>query len=226
MKSEDQTAVSVKEIESRVLRLCDLEKRRIGQDLHDSTGQLLTGISLMSKALSHRLEDMGLKEASAANRLAELVDEMIRQIRNVIAGLAPAEIQDQSASDALCQLCSKVEKIHEIRCEFRDESACEINDPEVVKNLYFIAQESVNNALRHGEADQITVTLLCSGSEGMLCIVNNGECRVEDFHSETGLGVNTMRCRAQALDGELKIERVSEDNLSVICRFRIPVLEE
>ena len=212
------------EIERRVLDMCDMEKRRIGQDLHDSIGQQLTGISLISKALEHRLREAQYPEADSLKELAEMVDQMIDQIRNVVSGMAPSEVQSRNAETALESLCQRIEQVHHIRCTFNYEIPDLIEDADTVKNLYFVATEAINNAIRHGEADQIDVHLRQgTGTHiGELIIRNNGNCDMTDFSSSTGIGLSSMRFRAEALNGQLDIERYPDRRVAVICSFRIP----
>jgi signal transduction histidine kinase len=210
------------EVERKILELCDLEKQRIGRDLHDGVGQQLTGISLMSKALEHRLKESGNPESDKVHEIAGMVDEVINRIREVVSGMAPAEIQNQDAASALRHLCERIEQIYHIRCVFSDQlAALPITDMNMVKHLYFIAVESIHNALRHGEADQIEVRL-CQGTgahQGELVIQNNGSCSAEDFSESAGIGLCGMRFRAQALNGRLSIEEYMDHTLAVICSF-------
>jgi two-component system sensor kinase FixL len=210
------------EVERRILELCDLEKKRIGRDLHDGVGQLLTGISLQSKALAGRLKERGCPESSELQNLATMVDDVIKRIREVVAGMAPSEIQNQDAATALQQLCQQIEDIHHIRCVFSAaRPSLLINNPDIVKHLYFIAAESIHNAIRHGEADQIEVRL-CQGTgphQGELIIQNNGNCHPEDFSGTSGIGLCGMQFRAQALNGRLAIERYPDHTVAVICSF-------
>ena len=210
------------EVERKILELCDLEKKRIGQDLHDGVGQLLTGISLRCKALERRLRASRNAVAEELQALASMVDDVIRRIREIVSGMAPSEIQSQDAATALRQLCQQIEDIHHIRCVFMDtRSLPPLNDPDTVKHLYFIAAESIHNAIRHGEADQIEVRL-CQGEgphQGELVIQNNGNCGPDDFSESAGIGLCGMQFRAQALNGRLRIERHPDCTLAVICSF-------
>jgi signal transduction histidine kinase len=208
-------------LESFVLQLCDLEKRRIGQDLHDSAGQQLTGISLMCKALEHRLRNTDPSAAERVRSIAELIDDTIEQIRHVISDMAPPEIQDQDAAGALEVLCGRIEDIHHIACEFQSDFKGIITIPDVIKNLYFITQESVHNAIRHGKATRIQVKLTGTPDDGRLTIINNGTCDQERFNNQTGIGLCTMRFRARALNGTLSAGCTSPSTAAVTCCFKL-----
>ncbi len=212
------------EIDRRVLELFDMEKRRIGQDLHDSIGQQLTGISLMSKTLEHRLRETGSREAESLKLIAEMVDHAIDAIREIVAGMAPSEVQCRNAAEALEMLCQRVERIHQIRCTLTCKLINPPTRPDMVKNLYYMAAESINNAIRHGSADQIDVQLREGTGRGLgeLLIRNNGDCLQDDFERHTGIGLSGMRVRAEALNGNVSISRHSDDSVTVICTFKIP----
>lgn len=209
-----------------MLELYDLEKKRIGQDLHDGIGQQLTGISLMSRALEHRLREQGNPAADELRQLSVLVDEVIQRVRNVVAGMAPSEIQDQDAATALEQLCQHIEALYHIRCVFDDRLAATepIMNPDVVKHLYFIAAEAIHNAIRHGEADQIEVCFRhgTGPHQAELVIQDNGNGGPEGFPaSVAGVGLHGMRFRAEALDGSLSIEQHSDRSVTVTCSFSL-----
>ena len=220
--------MSVNEVERRVLSLCDLEKRRIGQDLHDSIGQQLTGINLMSKTIEHRLREDDHPAADSLKEIAEMLDKAINEIREVVAGMAPAEIQSQNAQEALDLLCQRVEHVHQIRCTLLCGLKTPLTDPDIVKNLYFVAAESINNAIRHGDADQIDVHLRGGTGRniGELVIRNNGSFSEDDFNKPTGIGLSGMRCRAEALNGEISLMRYLDGFIAVYCTFTIPPKQE
>jgi len=216
------SGVCCHEVERQMLELWDTEKRRIGHDLHDGVGQQMTGIGLLSKALEHRLRESGNPEAEEVHKIVELADEVVNRIREVVAGMAISEIQDQDAATALCHLCQRIEQCYQIRCVFSNRlTAPPITDPDMVKHLYLIAAESIHNAIRHGEADQIEVRL-CQGTgsnQGELVIQNNGNCVPDDFEKSSGIGLCGMRLRAQALNGCLNIEQYSDHTVAVRCLF-------
>ncbi|MFC1467831.1 sensor histidine kinase [Verrucomicrobiota bacterium] len=210
-----------KSLERKFLNLCDAEKRRIGHDLHDSLGQQLTGISLISKALTRKLQNKDIPEAEEAASIAKLVDSAIQQVRMVAAGLAPQEIHNNSANKALTLLCRKIEKVHQIECTFLNNAEKEIWDAEITKHIFLIVEEAIHNAIRHAHAENIKVELATSGEDGLLTIQNTGQFDEKSLINSEGLGLNTMRWRAEILDGSLSITQPSEGWLTVTCRFKL-----
>jgi signal transduction histidine kinase len=217
---------SAREAERNVLELCDLEKRRIGQDLHDGIGQQLTGIHLMSKTLERRLRDGKHSEADFARSIADLVDETIQQVRRVVAGMAPPEVENQDAASALKILCRRIETMHQIECVFSNQFATVITDADAIKNLYFIAGESIHNAIRHGKADQVKVTLSGTDARGELMITNNGSVDGKHFAGQPGIGVSSMQFRAEVLNGWVRFQPEDDHSVSVICCFSLADSQE
>ena len=81
-----------KRLEQEILEISDREKRRIGQDMHDSLGQLLTGIGFKSKSLENKIAARGkFRKRKIARQIAELVTQAIMQARGLAHGLQPVE---------------------------------------------------------------------------------------------------------------------------------------
>src|SRR5205814_9358901 len=80
-------------LEQEILDISDREKRRIGQDLHDSLGQLLTGIGFKSKSLENKIAARDLPEANAARQIADLVTQETSQARALARGLQPVDLE-------------------------------------------------------------------------------------------------------------------------------------
>lgn len=219
--TEESQCVASREVERKVLDLFDMEKRRIGQDLHDGIGQLLTGIHLMSKTLEHRLREQQNSEAGFVHSIADLIDETIQQVRGVVAGMAPPEVENQDVVSALQMLCQRIEDMHQIQCGFYNQFEGVLNDPDAIKNLYFIASESIHNAIRHGRADQLEVILTGTADQGELVVLNNGSFDGRNFTDQPGIGLSTMQFRAQALNGWLRLQPEENHSISVICHFSL-----
>jgi signal transduction histidine kinase len=135
--------------------------------------------------------------------------------------MAPPEVENKDAASALQMLCRRIEEMHQIQCEFCNRFKSVITDTDTIKNLYFIAGESIHNAIRHGRADQLKVVLTGTESHGELLISNNGSFDGKDFEGQPGIGLSTMQFRAQALNGWLRLQPEDNRSITVICRFHL-----
>ena len=114
-----------------------------------------------------------------------------------------------------------------IRTNYRAEAACEleseiiINDPEKETHLYRIAQEAVSNALRHGRAKHVSITLRrVSETECALQIVDNGAgMKKAETRASEGVGLRVMQYRANLIGGEIQVTSRGRGGVTVVCRF-------
>ena len=142
-----------KRLEKAILEISAAEQRRIGQDLHDGLGQHLTGIAFMSKVQEQKLADKGLAEAAEAARIVGLVNEAINKTRRLAHGLLPVASDAHGLMSALKRWAAEVEELFHISCRLRVRLVrFSFTTPTSATHLYRIAQEAVNNAIRHGQA--------------------------------------------------------------------------
>jgi PAS domain S-box-containing protein len=214
-----------KRLEQEVLEVSNAERRRIGQDLHDSLGQQLTGIALLSRALQQRLAARNARAAGEAHAIADLANQAAGQSRALARGLCPVELREDGLADALRQLAADTEKIFGIPCEFRCETPAPVADSAVATHLFYIAQEAVSNAVKHSRAGRITISL-SGGPDGTSVRVRDdgiGLQRAPD--KPEGLGMRTMRYRADTIGGFLDIRTVPPRGTIMRCFVRGPRAE-
>jgi two-component system, LuxR family, sensor kinase FixL len=176
-------------LEYEILRISEQERRRVGQDLHDGLGQMLTGISLIGRNMANRLEREQPELAEDMHEITDLVREADRMTRNIARGLVPVELEGDGMSAALRTLCSNAEKYFSVSCTYVEKGRVRISDSSEASNLYRIAQEAVSNAVKHGKAEEITVTLDTSPGSAVLTIEDNGVGFPEVLKEDRGMGV-------------------------------------
>jgi len=208
-----------KRLELAVLEVSNSEQRRIGQDLHDGLGQHLTGIAFMSKALEQKLAEQSLPEATDASKIVKLVNEGIHKTRELARGLLPVSSDSLGLMSALQHWAAEVEDLFRIACRLECEDPVLIHDEAATNHLYRIAQEAVHNAIRHGQARNITIRLECSGDRGSLSIQDDGSVAWNSDAAHSGMGLSIMRYRAGIIGGSLEIVRGSERGTVVTCTF-------
>lgn len=209
-------------LELEVLRISDEERRRIGLDLHDGLGQQLTGIGLIARSLARTLERSGHPAADIASEITDLVQDADEQARRLARGLVPVQLGDEGLADALRRLAENAEKLFGITCLFdaNIESYDLVNRSEAATHLYRIAQEALRNAVHHGQAETVRISLVAAAEKLRLRIQDDGTGidpkvigRAHDGTS--GMGLNIMRYRARIIGGSLDV-RPDEDGGTVI----------
>lgn len=208
-------------LEQTVHEIGEQERRHIGRYLHDDLGQLLTGIAFMCKAQEQTLRDNGLPHAADAARIVGLVNEAIHKIRRMAHGLLPMVSKPDGLMTALRSWAETVEELYGIACRFRCDEPVLIHDDSAATHLYRISQEAVTNAVKHGEAATIRITLSASHGWGVLEIQDDGEGVDESMSDTEGMGLHIMRDRARLIMGRLEVKRLTPRGTVVSCRFPI-----
>jgi PAS domain S-box-containing protein len=197
-----------RELERNVLLAIEKELGRVGLELHDDLGQNLTGIALLAKALQNKLSQANFDESLEAARILALVNDTIRQARLVSHGLSPHIVGPEGLTNALQQLADDVNSLGTTSCRFACDPGVRISDHLVARGLYRIAQEAVNNALKHSHAKSIEIELGKVGNETRLAVLDNGIGIVTARDGGSGEpALHSIRYRARVINATLKVAR-------------------
>jgi signal transduction histidine kinase len=207
-------------LEREVLEISEREQRRIGQDLHDGLCQQLTGISLLSRSLLQKLSN---HLGSEVEQITNLINETIEQTRQVTRGLLPVPEEVMGLMLALRELADGVSRSGQIVCAFHCARPVPIPDRAAATNLYRIAQEATQNAIRHAVATRIEITLTRDESAIYLEVIDDGRGLPRE-RSSTGLGLEIMAYRARSIGGFLEARRGEEGGTVVACRLPLASL--
>ena len=210
-----------KQLEKTILEISAREQRRIGQDLHDGLGQHLTGIAFMSKVQEQKLMEKDLPEAGDATKIVSLVNQAIHKTRELARGLLPVVSDAEGLMSALDRWAGEVQDLFAVNCRFQCEAPVLIHDDTVATHLYYIAQEAVNNAIKHGHARGIVIRLSATGDQGELTIQDDG-CGIGAIvPGRKGVGLHLMNYRARMAGGTLEVQRVASSGTIVTCQFPV-----
>ncbi len=208
-----------KRLEKIVLEISELEQRRIGQDLHDGLGQHLTGIAFLAKVQEQKLAEKQSPEAADAAKIVRLVNDAIRKTRELSRGLLPVVSEAHGLMSALRLYACEIEDLFGIACRFSCEETVLIHDAPMATHLYHIAQEAVNNAIKHGRAKNILVRLFSGERQGALIIRDDGVGIERPITPHAGVGLHIMNYRAGMISGSLEVRREQPRGTVVTCRF-------
>ncbi|MFH1723547.1 MAG: ATP-binding protein [Elusimicrobiota bacterium] len=209
-----------KRLEGEILEVSRREQQRIGQDLHDGLSQHLIGISLMVKVLHQKLASLSSPQANDAAAIKVHVDHAVEQTRVLAKGLYPVDLQAHGLFPTLRELSAYSESLFGVSCVVRREGPADVHDLEKGIHLYRIAQEAIANAAKHGEADEIVVTLAARGDRIVLTVEDNGIGITERSARKGGMGMHIMKYRARMIHASLEFQRRPEGGTSVRCSLR------
>lgn len=179
----------------------------------------------MSKVLEERLSEVSVPEAADAAKIVRLVNDAIRKTKELSRGLLPVVSEKHGLMSALKQRTGELEDLFQIRCRFECDEPVLIGDLNVATNLYHIAQEAVNNAIRHGKSKNIVIRLTSKDGTGELTIQDDGGGFPEKPSGQPGVGLSIMNYRAVMVGGSLKLQANPDGGISVNCKFPVRNVE-
>ena len=200
------------------------ERQRLARELHDSVTQLLYGLTLFAEA--------GRDSARAADptqvqhylgRLGETAQQALKEMRLLIFELHPPALTQAGLVGALRQRLEAVERRAGVETQLLVEKPLEL-PANVEASLYRIAEEALNNLLKHSAATRVTVRLGADEEGLVLEVTDNGQgFDLEAVRDHGGMGLVSMQERAEALGGSLRIVSAPGGGTSV--KVIVPLLE-
>lgn len=191
----------------------DIERRRIAEDLHDSLGQKLSGIKLMCENYENENDLVKLKAR---------LDEVIEEVRYISHNLVPSILEDFGLKNALRDMCNKLHHSNGARVSFRSYGVKHSLEKSMEFAIYRIAQELVNNALKHAQAEEINLQLFERDKKLILTVEDDGKgfnARKTNF--ENTFGLNSITSRTKAMNGIFTID--SQKGKGTVASIEIPL---
>jgi signal transduction histidine kinase len=208
-----------KELESELISISEREHRRVGHDLHDGVCQELSGVRFSLEAISKKRRK-GTVLRDQMDHLTGAIERAVHHIRLLSRGLAPLELEGGNLAAALDELAANTSALFQVKCTVKSRGRSQRLEIEKAINLFRIAQEAIQNAIKHGDATQIRVDL--DLIEGKLSITDNGNGIKDDDPAPArgnGMGLKIMRHRADAIQGSVAVERIPAGGVRVNCQF-------
>jgi PAS domain S-box-containing protein len=208
-------------LEQEVFRASEEEKVCIAQDLHDGLGSLLIGISYLFASMVEDLRRGKAVEAKAIKRVTDSLAEANDQARDLAHGLIGISDQPNALPGAIKRLIDWVRSTSNLACRFKAPSDIIMITNTVIGNHVFrIAQEAVNNAIRHSGAKLLTLRIKpLEDGRFALTVLDNGSGFDLEKLSDRGIGLRTMQYRAHAIGAMLRIKRRKKGGTRVECLF-------
>jgi signal transduction histidine kinase len=212
----ERTMADRQQLERELLEISEREKRRIGEDLHDMVCQELTATALFLKSTAQRIATDSAAAAKTLEESAQTVNRNVVLARKLAGGLQAIELTASGLKNALRDLAAGACDNSGIKCHVKIARGVHVGDDTVALHLYRIAQEAVTNAVKHSGAKNVLVTLDRNETHTCVSVQDDGKGFVPRKRGK-GLGLHMMRYRANALGGELKIERRRTGGTDITC---------
>jgi signal transduction histidine kinase len=198
------------------------EQQGLLHTLHDTLGQTLTAVNVLSSALGHRLEQTDATSAATARQIVQQAALALDQVRQISRGMFPVDVDTRDMMSALRELASATRAIHRVRVEVDGDLAGSQLENRIVTHLYRIAQEAVTNAVKHAQADAIRIDVKSGPGVTRLRVSDNGIGMPSNGDRREGLGLRVMRHRAGSIRASLTIRANPSGGTVVTCTLRQP----
>jgi two-component system CheB/CheR fusion protein len=210
-----------KRLEREIIEIASRERRRQSSDLHDGLGQELTGISLMLRSLAKRLGATAAQAPPELDEIIGLVNHAIQSARTMALGLSPVMRANGGLQSALTTLAAWARTNYhiDVRLRLATPAALEI-DETAATHLYLIAQEAINNSVKHGRARTVNIALRANDRILSLTVADDGVGIDANPVRTTGMGLSIMEYRAGMIGGSLRILQPKQGGTRVRCVCR------
>ena len=217
-----QLEASRKSFSQRMLQTLEAERQRVARELHDDVGQAVATVGV----LLHALEQTPGAVAAEMRPSLAATHASIRQITESVARIVrdyhPAELLGLGLEDTLRTHALQFTQRHHLALELATTSTVGLLDHEQELHLYRIAQEALANVARHADARRVIVRLKHQGHRLVLTVRDDGKGLTPEAQHAGGLGLVTMRERAELMQGELTVRAMPGKGTEVRVALRAP----
>ena len=203
-------------LEQEIVRIEERERRATSAELHDTVGQELTAVGYMLDNLEIELVERNVPVGERFKVLRSAVSTADNHVRSISRGLQPSQSASGGLPGALADLAHRVESRFPIRCSCECPSVLELEDVTATQVLR-IAQEAVNNAVKHAAPTNVRIQVVQTPSLVTLTVRDNGVGVPDDVSDCAGLGLHIMIHRAATVGGSLHIRPDDRGGTVVSC---------
>lgn len=198
-----------------ILQAIDSERERIGQELHDTLGQQLSGIKFLCTGLVQKIESRQPISPSDVMFIEQQVNVALAQTRSLAKGLTLIDFDQKELAEAFDELKMRLDQLN-IGCQIDCDRQLKLSAP-VQRELYHIAQEAVSNAIKHGRASRISIALRSDGRTSVFLAIQNDGLPFPSPHLSPGIGLKLMTRRACKIGATLEVGCGESGGACVMC---------
>jgi signal transduction histidine kinase len=205
-------------VNGKLINLAEEERRHVARELHDDIGQRLSWLAVELDTLQKQLKSQKtLRERLEA--AVTQVQELAADVHNMAHRLHSVKLQHLGLPAALREVCLQISRQHRVEVNLDADRACSSLSEDVSLCLYRVAQEALNNAVKHSHSKRVEVHLNCRREQVLLQVRDFGIGFDPATHMQ-GLGLATMHERLRMLGGTLSIQSISGGGTEVVAEAK------
>jgi PAS domain S-box-containing protein len=206
-------------LETEVARLVEDDRLHLGMELHDNICQQLAAAAIQTSNLARRLRALEPSLADTAARIAATLARAGGDAQTMARGLLPVQVQADGLMTSLAGLAQRTQDSSGVACTFQCAAPVPLHDNATATHLFRIAQEAVHNALKHGQARHIVLSLANDGHV-TLAITDDGIGIPPSDKRSPGAGLRIMAYRARIIGADLRIDPAPNGGTLVQCTLK------
>lgn len=205
-----------------IIQATEEERKRIAKDLHDGIGQQLSGLKMAIRNIKDSLDFDETLQQKQFEKISSIIDESAANVRSISHEMMPKVLMESGLVAAIADMLSKSLAVADIPYEY-DHFDEQIRLPETVEiTLFRIAQELINNIIKHANATQVNLQLYKTSKFIILVVEDDG--KGVEIKENDGHGMTNIKSRAHNINGEFIIEKGLHKG--TIATVKIPIKEK
>lgn len=212
-----------RQLEMDLVSVSEYEQQRIGQDLHDGLCQHLAAIGLAARSLASELSAQGNDCVEDAELIEQSIRGSVEEARGLARGIFPVHVDRHGLAVALSEMAKTTQRLSGLQIDVEEIGEVQVRSPETAMHLYRIAQEAVANAARHGGASRILIRVEQTKTHLILSVSDDGNGFPVEPRKGGGMGMRTMRYRAQSIGARLSLSSPDERGATLSCEMLLPL---
>ncbi len=215
-KFQAELNLQQKNAANALVRAQENERDRIAKELHDSVGTFLSTLKLNLQAFEKKIPE---EHFAAFKNNNKLIDKTSQELRKITKDLSNEVLKENGLANAINELKENINASGATHIKFLTTESTEKFDSIIELNLYRIAQELLNNSIKHSKATNITLQLIDHGDSLLLMLEDNGigfNTESPKLEQLSGMGLKNIKERVVFLKGTLKIESILQKGSTFI----------
>lgn len=205
--------------EQRLNEAAEAERNKLGEELHDGIGQYLTAISYRSNILLKRAGDRGWPCVNEVEELVKLSALLSQETRLLSRSLQAIHLVERGLLPAVQEVLEFYRQHYDVMCILNWDRSFQPMNKTRELHVYRFLQEALNNAFKHGAAQQVSIKFAVEQGRARVEVANTGKAWTSTSAEKLGMGLQNMRRRALLLGGGVTIEHPAEGGGRLVCSF-------
>jgi len=195
------------------------EQKRIGRDLHDRLGSILSTVKLHFSAMDMKIDALKTENKVQFEKASMLLDEAVSEVRKIAHDLSSGIIVKQGLIPAIEDLKNTLESTNTININIYPKGINERNSIDFEIAVYRIIQELISNVLKHANASKIDIYITQNKQNFTLIFEDNGIGFNLNQITQTGIGIANIKQRVEKLGGSITFDSKPNTGTTVIVEI-------